>query len=100
MSYKCRNCNSENVEQTMWVNVNTMKLSDNPSTEDDEAWCNVCETTTSIYDDEQEELYKKALSEIQPECSEYEEIKEEMGIDCEFELQDGTWWCTTHNCHA
>ncbi len=32
-----------------------------------------------------------------PECSESTEDDE---VECEFENRDGSWWCTTHNCHA
>jgi hypothetical protein len=40
---------------------------------------------------------------FEPECTASEEEKIEDGtddIDCEFEVKDGGWWCTTHNCHA
>lgn len=36
----------------------------------------------------------------EPECSASEEEIEELGIECEFENKDGSWWCTTHNCWA
>lgn len=35
-----------------------------------------------------------------PECSASLEEIEESGIECEFEVRDGDWWCTTHNCSA
>lgn len=51
--YKCNRCGSTDVEEKMWVNINTMKLSDNPyansdldSTEDH--FCNNCETNVIL----------------------------------------------------
>lgn len=32
----------------------------------------------------------------EPECPR----QDESGMDCEFEVRQGSWWCTTHNCYA
>lgn len=37
---------------------------------------------------------------VEPECSSSEKERGELDIECEFEVRDGGWWCTTHNCHA
>jgi hypothetical protein len=47
-----------------------------------------------------EELYKEALNEVEPECSEDPDVIEETGVECEFQRTDDGWRCTTHNCHA
>lgn len=55
--YRCRKCNSEDVEEKMWVNMNTLNVSDNPCTDVDledevEHFCNNCENFTEVYNDE------------------------------------------------
>ena len=57
--YKCANCNSTNVEEKMWVNMNTLELSDNYLTECDldninEHYCNDCQCNVEIIDDSAE----------------------------------------------
>jgi hypothetical protein len=37
---------------------------------------------------------------FEPECTASEKEREELDIECEFEVRDGSWWCITHNCHA
>lgn len=37
---------------------------------------------------------------IEPKCSASPEKIEESGFECEFEDQDGSKFCTTHNCWA
>lgn len=46
------------------------------------------------------EIEKGEESWFEPECTASEEEKEKSGIECEFEVRDGSWWCTTHNCWA
>ena len=46
----CGNCNSDNVEMKKWVNANTDKVGDFASDgDDDDVWCNDCETHGGIY---------------------------------------------------
>ena len=52
MAYKCKECNSTNVESKFWVNLNTFKIiADDDS---DQNWCQDCEEMVEIYDDELE----------------------------------------------
>lgn len=43
---------------------------------------------------------KEEAPDVEPECSASEEERDESGIECEFELKNGSWWCSTHNCSA
>ena len=55
--YKCKECNSTNVEAKYWVNLNTFKIiADDDS---DENWCQDCEEMVEVYDDD--ELENKEL---------------------------------------
>ena len=38
--------------------------------------------------------------EIEPECSHFSDTEDESEIECEFNFNNGQWWCTTHNCPA
>ena len=38
--------------------------------------------------------------EVEPECSADPTEIEESDIECEFNFNDGQWWCNTHNCPA
>ena len=51
--YKCINCNYINIEEKMWVNMNTLELSDNYLTECDlddidEHFCNDCQCNVEV----------------------------------------------------
>jgi hypothetical protein len=65
--YRCTVCDSEDVEEKMWVNMNTLKLGKDPITNCDldeklEHFCNNCEDNVIIYnDDEEHELTVKRL---------------------------------------
>lgn len=55
--YKCTKCNGTDVEEQMWVNLNTFEISDNPTTDCDldntsMHWCNDCEENVVIYSDD------------------------------------------------
>ena len=57
--YRCINCNSTNVEEKMWVNMNTLELSDNYLTECDlddidEHFCNDCQCNVEVIEIEEE----------------------------------------------
>jgi hypothetical protein len=43
---------------------------------------------------------EETINSIEPECTEDPDVIEEVGVECEFEMKDGGWWCTTHNCSA
>jgi len=51
------------------------------------------EREKNINEDDEEPGYE-------PECSSSEKEREELDIECEFEVKDGSWWCSTHNCWA
>lgn len=38
--------------------------------------------------------------EVEPECTASPEEIESSGIECEYEVRNDNWWCTTHNCLA
>jgi hypothetical protein len=47
----CAKCNSSNIEQAEWVNVNTGKTNgvvNEGGQEDEDRWCNDCQTHTSF----------------------------------------------------
>jgi hypothetical protein len=51
MSYICKNCGSKDVEFKAWVSANTGIKSTTEyleQSEDDETWCNKCETHGGI----------------------------------------------------
>ena len=49
-----------------------------------------------IIDDE----FLNELMGVEPECSASQEEIDELGIECEYEQNNGVWWCNTHNCQA
>jgi hypothetical protein len=64
--YRCTVCDSEDVEEKMWVNMNTLKLAKDPLTNCDlddtlEHFCNNCENNVDIYDDDDAEPTAKML---------------------------------------
>ena len=53
MIYKCKQCDSTNVETKYWVNLNTFKISDMVSDgEPEDNWCIECQQHVEVYDDE------------------------------------------------
>lgn len=46
--YKCEICNSEDIEQQMWVNMNTGKASTVIDEGDNTCFCNKCEMLSSF----------------------------------------------------
>ena len=52
MAYRCKQCNSKDVESKMWVNLNTFKIQDMVDNDSDQNWCTECQELIEIYDDE------------------------------------------------
>lgn len=52
--YRCKTCNSTDVESKMWVHQNTFKIMDMVDDDPDQNWCQQCEKLVEIYDDEYE----------------------------------------------
>lgn len=50
--YRCKECNSTDVEGKYWCNHNTFKIQDVVDDDPDQNWCNECEEKVCIYDDE------------------------------------------------
>lgn len=62
MSYKCKKCNSSDVEGKYWCNHNTGKIIDPVEDGNYDNWCVNCQELVEIYDDElltKEELAKQ-----------------------------------------
>lgn len=53
--YRCKKCNSTNVEAKYWVNLNTFKIQDIADDDSDQNWCQNCEEMVELYDDELKE---------------------------------------------
>lgn len=51
-----------------------------------------------IEDDENEESDDEEPFD-EPECP-VVGTEDDNGIECEFEVREGSWWCTTHTCWA
>ena len=55
MAYRCKECNSTEVESKMWVHQNTFKISDMVSDgETEDNWCIDCKKMVELYNDELE----------------------------------------------
>ncbi len=52
MGYRCKQCDSKNVESKYWVNLNTFKIQDIVDDDSDQNWCADCEKMVEIYDEE------------------------------------------------
>lgn len=52
--YRCKKCNSEEVEGQYWVDHNTFMISEISDDDPDQNWCRKCEEKVRIYDDELE----------------------------------------------
>jgi L-arabinose isomerase len=50
--YRCRECDSTEVQEKFWVNINTFKVSDMVEDGKNESWCEDCEKLVEVYDDE------------------------------------------------
>jgi hypothetical protein len=65
MAYRCKECNSTEVESKMWVHQNTFKISDMVSDgEPEDNFCINCEQHVELYDDELEEPNNKLAEEL------------------------------------
>jgi hypothetical protein len=52
MGYRCKKCDSKDVESKMWVNLNTFKIQDMVDDDSDQNWCTECQELVEIYDEE------------------------------------------------
>jgi len=50
--YRCKTCNSTEVEGKYWVNRNTSTIESMVDDDPDQNWCQQCEELVEIYDDE------------------------------------------------
>ena len=50
--YRCRTCDSKEVEGKYWVNHNSFKIESMVDDDPDQNWCQQCEELVEIYDDE------------------------------------------------
>lgn len=50
--YRCKTCNSTEVEGKYWVNHNTSTIESMVDDDPDQNWCQQCEELVEIYDDE------------------------------------------------
>lgn len=44
----CEDCGSDDVEEKMWVNSNTQEVTGHCSDDDEEAYCNNCQSHTGL----------------------------------------------------
>ena len=50
--YRCKTCNSTEVEGKYWINHNTSTIESMVDDDLDQNWCQQCEELVEIYDDE------------------------------------------------
>lgn len=56
--YRCKKCNSTEVEEKAWVNMNTGQSNGLLDETDKTAWCCDCEEIVEFYNDELDKLNK------------------------------------------
>ncbi len=69
----------------------------NEELEDD----NIADENSDLIDNNDLENEEDQEDELdwEPECP-ISGTDEDNGIECEFNVQHGSWWCDTHNCWA
>lgn len=50
--YRCKECDSTDVESKMWVQQNTLEIGGLADDDADQNWCKDCEELVEIYNDE------------------------------------------------
>ena len=53
MKLVCEECGSDDIQTLMWVNVNTNKIEDSYDTDEENNWCNKCESHLNFITEEE-----------------------------------------------